>query len=363
MAETNIDQAVSSNLTNTMTDYSVDTMSTDAQGSQKETEWTNAKWTQYFGYYKTIPELMSTIDARATWTIGKGFKSDEATEMLLMTIKGWGKDTFNTILENMIRTMWIGGDSFAEIIRDDENILINLKPLDPLSITIVVDKKGLITKYKQTTKVGNEKVIIRFEPEDIFHLARNRVADEIHGVSVIEKLEWIILARNEAMTGYKDVMKKYMKPRYIFHLDTDDETKIAVFKNKMDKAWTDGENMYIPKGAVVPEMVAISPNATLNPLAWIDSLNDYFYEACSTPKIIVGNSKNFTEASAKIVYLAFQQSVEEDQLFIEEEVLSQLNLFINLEFPASLENELLSDEKSDGGMETRPSEVTAGSGQ
>ncbi|GAJ20677.1 unnamed protein product, partial [marine sediment metagenome] len=61
--------------------------------------------------------------------------------------------------------------------------------------------------------------------------------------------------------------------------------------------------------------------------------------------------------------LAYQQGVEEEQLFIEEQVLSQLNLVIELEFPASLENELLSDNKKDGAQNIDASETTAGMGQ
>jgi len=57
----------------------------------------------------------------------KGFKADEETTMLLDSIKGFGVDTFNTILENAMRTMLIGGNFYAEIIRDEEGVLTNLK--------------------------------------------------------------------------------------------------------------------------------------------------------------------------------------------------------------------------------------------
>lgn len=350
MPETDIGNTVASDLTNAMTNFSVDKKSTDGINSSGETTWQQDKWSQYFGYYSEIPELNSTIDARATWTVGKGIEADPETTFVMDMIKGYGKDTFNTIIENMIRTMWIGGDSYAEIIRDKDKNLINLKPLDTGVMVIVVDDKGLIKRYEQTSKIKG-KTSTKFKPEDIFHLCRNRVADNIHGTSVIEKLEAIILMRNESMTDYKQMMHRHMRPRYIFHLDTDDTRKIASFKKKMDKAYEDGENLYIPKGSVEPELMAVSPNATLNPLAWLDSLTDSFYEACATPKIIVGNSKNFTEASAKIVYLAFQQSVEEDQTYIEEQVGQQLGMTIDLVFPASLENELLSDNKKDGPLQ------------
>ena len=361
MPETRIDSTTTSNLTNTMTNYSVDAQSTDAASDQKETEWMNTKFTQYFGYYKTIPELSSVIDAKATWTVGKGFVADEITTMLLDTIKGFGYDTFNTILENMIRTYNIGGDSYCEIIRDDEGNLINLKPLDPAVMKHVVNRQGIIIRFEQVSKT--EVPDKKFKPEKIFYLPRNRVADEIHGQSMVERLANIILMKNEAMTDYKLLMHRFVKPRWIFHLDTDDETEIAEFKRKADDANENGENIYVPKDVVVPELIAVAPNATLSPLSWIESLDAKFYEAAQVPKIIVGGTGAITEAAVKIAYLAFQQTIEEEQLFIEEQVLSQLNLVINLEFPASLENELLSDKEKDGAQNIDASETTAGEGQ
>ena len=359
MPETDIGSAIAS--VDAHTDYSVSSQDTDAAGDQKETVWINTRWSSWLGYYKSIPELSSVIDAKATWTVGKGFTADEETTLLLDTIKGWGKDTFNTIIENMIRTYNIGGDAFCEIIRDEEDILINLKPLDPSVMKIVVDRKGVVLRYEQISKIKQPNK--RFEPDEIFHLPRNRVADEIHGVSIVEKLINIILMKNEAMDDWKRVLHRNIDPMMIFHLDTDDTTKIAAFMAKMDAARGKGENMYIPKDAVVPEQLSIAPNAALNPITWIETLDSKFYEAAQVPKIIVGGSGGFTEAAVKIAYLAFQQTIEEEQLFVEEQVLAQLNLVIELEFPASLEAELLSDKAKD--KETgaaKPSDTTAGVG-
>ena len=359
MPETDIGSAVASDLTNAITDFSVNSRETEAANGQKETRFRQTYWTKYYGYYRSIPELTIAIDTRATWTVGKGLVTDPDTDYVITSIKGNGAETFNTILENMIRTMWIGGDSYAEIIRDAEGNLINIKVLDPGVIEIVQNGKGIIKGYEQTSKIKGGGVK-EFTPEEIFHLCRNRVADEGLGTSVVEKIENIILMRNESMSDYKEVMHRFMKPRYIFHLDTDDESEIAKFKATTDKAWSDGENMYIPKGAVVPEQMSISPNSTLNPQGWIESLNDYFYEAVGVPKVIIGNSKNFTEASSNTVYLAFQQSVEEDQLYIEEQVGMQLGMAIDLVFPASIENSVLSDKEKDGeAVNIKPSETTA----
>ena len=363
MPETDIGSAVASDLTTAIKDFSVDTATTDGPLEQKETFWTNTDYPQYLGYYRTIPELAAVIDAKATWTVGKGFKADEQTTMLLDTIKGNGKDTFNTILENMARTKEIGGDSYAEIIRDDEGNLINLKPLDPVVMVHVANKQGTIIRFEQNSKVKGQPKHI-FQPEDIFYLPRNRVADEIHGNTMTSRLAEIILMRNEAMTDWRRVMHRNVDPMIAYKLDTDDDTKIAEFKRKVDAAKGKGENMYIPKDSVEFEIISLAPNANLNPLAWIESLNNYFYQSAGVPQIILGGVGAITEAAVKIAYLAFQQTIEEEQLFIEEQILSQLNLVVELEFPASLENELLSDKaKDEESGAAKPSDTTTGVGE
>lgn len=359
MAETDVGQTDTSNLEGTETLFAPETGSTDGAVNIDETHYDNTDWPKWLGFYQTIPELAAAIDAKATWTIGKGFKSGEMTEMMLMSIKGYGKDSFNTILENCVRTYHIGGDSFCEIIRDKKDRLVNLKPLDPGIMRIVANKKGVIIRFEQINIVS-KKTIRKFEPEDIFYLPRNRVADEIHGVSIVKACEEIIIMRNEAMADYRKLLHRNIYPVRIWHLDTDDTAKIAAFKAKADVAYTQGENIYVPMGTVETELAAVPTNATLNPLPWINQLNQYFFQATGVPQIIVGGSQEITEASAKIAYLAFEQTIEEEQLFLEEQVLAQLGLEIELEFPASLQNEMLSDSsKSETMQASTPEDTTA----
>lgn len=349
MAETDIAKLQTTDILNQLADYSVDQATPDGPTDSKETSWDNVNWQQQFGYYKTIPELTAAIDAKATWTVGRGYTSDPITTLLLMQIRGWGKDTFNTIIENMIRTYHIGGDAFAEIIVDDYGVLINLKPLDPGSIRIVANRQGRIIRYEQKDRI-RQKSALKFAPEKIFHMARNRIADEIHGTSAIDAVENIILMRNEAMDDQKKILHRNV-PHVIWHVDTDDTAKINEFKDKIDQQVKDRENIIIPKGTVEREVGAIASNATLSPIPWIQVLTGYFYQAIGVPDIILGSSTNLTEASAKIAYLAFEQTIREEQLYVKEQILAQLNLAIELEMPAKLENELLTGKQE----QTEPS--------
>ena len=354
MPENDIGEAIQSNMNDIREDFSVAPSDTDGAEDQKETTYQNEDWTQDYGYYKLIPEFKTAVDTKATWTVGAGFTTDEVTELVLGTIKGNGKDSFNSILKNMIKVKTISKDSFAEVMRDKDGILVNLKPLNPGNMKIIQNLMGRIIRYEQTTTKKT------YKPEQIFHLSHERIADEVHGTRITDSLKWLIEARNESLVDWKDVLHQNIKPRWKISLDTDDKDKIAAFKTKYDQANAGGENMYIPKGTVEVEVLGVSPNATLNPLNWINQLNDYFFQAVNVPQIIVGNAKEFTDASGKIVYLSYEQSVKGEQLYIEEQVLGQLNLEIHLTFPASLQNELISDEGKQPTLEAnKPNDTTA----
>ena len=369
MADRKIDSAVASDLTSAMTDFSVASETTDGPTEQKETTWINTQddvtFEDAFGYYtdEKTPEITAVIDAKASWAVGKGFKADETTTLLLDTIKGNGFDTFNTILENAMRTMLLGGNFYAEIIRDDEDNLINLKPLDPAVMKHHANRKGIITQFSQMAKNSPKKVEHKFKPEKIFYLPRNRIADEIRGRGIAAKLKLIIDMKNEAMADQRQAMHWNVIPRWKFKLKTDDPAEIAAYKAKQDAATGLGEKIYEPFDLSEGELITVPTNATLNPMAWINYLDNLFYQMAGIPKIVVGGISEFTEKASSIVYLAYQQSVEEEQLFLEEQVLAQLNLVIELEFPADLTNELLSDEKKDGPENIQPNETTAGAGQ
>jgi len=357
MSEMDVTSSVASDLTTQVTDYSVDPQNTDGPTDQKETHWMNTEYAQYLGYYKSIPELAAVVDAKAAWTVGLGFIADKDTTFILERIRGINGESFDTIMENMVRTQEIGGDSYAEIIRDEQRDLLNLKPLDPEVMRHVANKEGMLTFFDQMAKAGKgkkNKVEHRFKINEIFYLPRNRVGDEIHGNCMTQRLANIILARNEAMEDQKEVFHRFVKPRWIIKLSTDQPTEIATEKAKWDKANEDGENMYIPMGSVEVEQMAISPNSTLNPQTWIDNLNSYFYEAANCPKIIVGGSGGFTDAAVKVAYVAYEQNIKAKSRVISKQIGLQLGMDVKFKFPASLINDLLSDASKDGQESENP---------
>ena len=363
MAEFDIKQAITTDLTGSVDNYSVDTQTTDAAGEQKETIYDNEKASQYLGYYKRIPELKKAIDALAMWTSGKGWSTDSGNTAILENMDGWGEDTFESICNNLIICKKVYGDAFAEIIRNPKTgTLINLKVLDPANVRIIANRKGRIKRYELRSKTGTQGTVLKkFQPHEILHLCNNRIADEIHGISEIEAVEWVILARNEAMADWKKVLHRNVVPVRIIEVDEDDTTKLAHLKTQYQDAINKGEVIILPKGTA--ELKETSP-VLQDPISWIRYLENFFYQALGIPKVVLGGSEEFTEASAKIGYLTFEQVYSKEQRELTADLWNQLAIRVTFNKPASLKSEMLSsEEKNTEQVGFQPNDTIAGVGK
>lgn len=359
MAELDLGQATTPTA---IDDWAVDPISPDSPADQKETYYDNVNFTTYFGNYKKIAKIKKAIDGYATWILGKGFETDTRTQAIVENITGWGEDTFTSILWNALVTKKVGGDCFSEIIRNEETgTWINLKPLNPENMRIVANRKGIAIRYDYYRSTERKGTVYRsFKPNEILHLCNNRVTDEIHGVSDVEAVEWIVEAQEEAMKDYRRILHRNGVARIIY-VDTDDITK----RNKLKTEWKDaiekGDVMILPKGTAEVKDTSV---AIQDPLPWVKYLDNLFYMSIGVPRVILGGSEEFTEASSKIGYLTFEQIYLKEQKELEADLWNQLAIRIKFNKPASLKGELLESEtKNTGQVGIQPSETEVGVGR
>ena len=343
--------------TNVIPKYEVDLETTDGVSEQKETEYTNPDWSKYWGYFNQIAELKTALVMKSIWNVGKGWTADNATTVLLDNISGWGKDSFDDILFNMDIISRVNGDAFAQIIRSDSGTLINLKPLDPSTIKIIVDSDGLIKRYEQTSKI-KKKAVKKIEPIEMLHFSNNRLADQIHGISDIKALEPIIKADMENFEDLQKMMHHQAIPFILWKLKTDKTSKINDAVTKIQNARKFKEDMFIPDDddAISHEVIELRLSQVV--MDWRSDLRNKFYRAVGLPQIVPGGGGQSTESESKVIYLAFEQIVERDQKKIEKMLWNQLAIKINLIPPATLSQDLQSDEAKDAGQQTsfQPSE-------
>lgn len=332
----------------------------DTDGSSGTEYRYTPKWTTWHGYYRSHEVFAAMVDKLASWTIGRGIKfKNKESEETASKIKGIGKDTFTSLLKNAIRVALICGDSFGEIIRGNgflgltKGKLINLKPLNPGTITTVVDEFNMLKMYEQISNVNNKRMVVNeFVPEKIFHLDFGRIADEVHGVPFAEKIEGVLKAEKEAFLQTKVLMKRHVQPVLLISTGTDDEAEVARLKTKVDNAYRDTENVFVPEDTIKKiESISTPQFSTIDPIPWMKLLKRDLVTAGGVPEVVMGWGEETTEASSQVIYLAFEQTISDLQIAVEEQVKAQLGLEIELEFPASLEEIMKKNEKKDGQKE------------
>jgi hypothetical protein len=356
-----MDKATVSNYSG-QAEFSVPAETTDGINDGKgETVWHNDNFTEYWGYFNNVGDLKSALLMKSIWAVGKGWVADTRTTAILDNINGSGKESFDDILFNMDLIKNVNGDSYAEIIRNDSGNLVNLKPLDPSKMTIVYSDKGIIKRYEQKSKIKGSKPL-KFEPNTIFHLSNNRLADQIHGISDIEGLKQTIDADQES---FKDVQKMahfQAKPFLIWKLKTDDQTTISAFIAKVENARKLGEDLFIPDDQDVAEFEVVEIKAASFILDWRNDIKNKFYRVVGMPEVLFGTS-GATESGGKMEVFAHETVFAYNQRYIEIQLWSQLAIRLKLKAPSSLLDNLQTDENKDAGIQTQaaqPSDVTAG---
>ncbi len=352
----NVKNTTTSELDQSLKIQTTDTADVDRTSAEEKTIWINDNWTTYNGYYVGHNAIQAVIKKLRMWSVGKGYKADKKTKKILDAIRGWGKETFNGVMGNQVGVEHTNGDSYAEIItKNDEPIkkdgsnLINLKPLNPGTIGHVINTQGILTGYKQRNTDGTETSL---RLDQVFHLCLNRNADEIHGTSDIKVLITFLDKIKQLDEDMSVMFHRFVVPLVIWKLNTDDPTAMAAFKIQSEKARNGGDDMVIPETAV--EWSLLEPGKgvgkIIDPMTWRNKWTEEVIKGGGVPALIMAIEAGTTEASAKMVYLAWQQVIEDAQLQLEDQIKAQLGLEIKFEFPARIEENLGEDEGKDSAI-------------
>ena len=360
MGDFDIRNTTTSNLTGGVPNYSVDYKTTDGPQDQKETTWTFDEFSEWYGYYDTIPELKKAIQVYATWVLGRGYTTENPRDKVeLDNLKGWGEDTFLSIMWNMLVIKKVNGDAFAEIVRNSENTLINLKPLSPDRIQVVVGKGGVITKYRY---LGTKNGVVQkeFKPSEILHLVNDRVADNIHGDSTIKALKWLIDARQEAMADWRRI--SHRSTIRVLIVDEDKPAKLTILKTAYKDAIKNGELLILPgkPGEKVFQDLTLPPVEAF--LSWIRYLENAFYKAVGTPKTLAGDAEGIPESGGKMVVLTHEPTYLREVTDLELDLKNQLGVTVSFIKQPSLSDNVQEQEgKSNNQTQAaQPSDVQAG---
>jgi hypothetical protein len=325
--------------------YSTPQKVTDGNYAQKENKWTNSNASKYYGVYYDVGEYRAAINAFATWVIGQGYDCDPRTKVILENISGWGEDTFLSVIWNLISVKKFNGDAYAEIMRNDNGTLINLKPLDPRRMTHITNQKGQLERFEYQQADGQIK---KFDRNDILHFCNDRILDEPHGTAVTSAVEWVCDALKEAYRDWRRSMHK--SSLLIFYVDEQDTARQTTLKTQMANGIKNGDVMII---TCRPEEARLEPSPTPPAEAWriyMDNLENKFYRQLGVPKVVLGGTAENTEASAKVGVIAYEPIWTREISELEADLWNQLAIKITIRKQPSLMDNMQTDESKNTGQ-------------
>ncbi len=354
MAELNPSSATTTNFTSAVADFIVNSKALDVASPNKGGYYyyyfENA--TKNFGYYSTIPEIFSAANALATWTVGRGWE----TENLLLKqeldhVSGMGKDTFEQVMWNHEVVKLIVGDAFAEVKRSDKGKIINIIPISPERVRIVF-KNGRIVRYE--TWNSNEWKTIKVE--DMLHSSNKRIGDQVHGTSQIDACKWIIDARNEALVDGRLIQNRG-KALGIAYYKTDNAGKILYANTQIEKAVKNGEMVGLPEGTV--EIKEFPTKNIVDRQSWIQYLENFFYQTFGVPRSIA-SSDGTSEVGGKMGHVIFEPIYAKEQRDLEQDLWTQQAIQLIFNRPPSLGGLVTQEENKNTGMTSiQPNDVSA----
>ena len=351
MAEYNLSNATTTDITNQVPDFIVDSMALDvANAGNGETYVYYDKATENYGYYFNHPQVASPINSLATWSFTKGWTSeDKLMGIILKKIDGDGKDTFEEIIWNQEVCKLIQGDSFMEIIRNNNGTLVNFMPISVERVkTVYVGPR--IKRYE----IWNGSKWVKKKVAGIFHLRNKKIGDQTRGTSQVQGSKNVNDAMIEAFEDER-IIKHRDKALGVVYYKTNNTGKISYANEQIEKAVKNGEMVGLPEDtAKIEPYPSRSSEDRQNWLQYVENLG---YQTGGVPRSIA-TSDGTSEVGGINGHLIFEPIYGKEQLDMENQLWNQAAVKIKFNRPPSLAPKTQENaEKNTGQTSIQPSEV------
>lgn len=355
MADFDLSRATTTNLKTAVPDFIVQSKALDVSDKK------NDEYYYYFddatekqGYLLNIPEVWSAASALATYTVGQGFTTtDMEMKVQLEHVIGTGKESFNSIMWNMLVMKWLIGDSFAEVKRGKNGkYILNIIPIGAERVRLVYGKDGMLKRYD----VWNGDTWKPVQKENMLHFINKKIGDSIKGSSQLDPIKFAIDAKNEALADERAI-KHRDKALGIAYYKTNNEGKIQYANSQIEKGSKNGEIIGVPEGTVKIE--PWSARSSEDRQAWIQYLENFVYQNLGVPRSIV-TSDGTSEVGGKMGNVNFEPVHQKERNDIETDLKIQQGIIVAFNKPPSLgglQNETLT--KNSGQTNIQPNDVTA----
>lgn len=351
MAQYNISNATTTDYTNLVPDFIVESMALDVVNSNKEETYVYfEKAAENFGYYLNHPQVSSPINSLATWSVSRGWEADNPElKVELEHVTGNGKDTFETIMWNHEVVKLAVGDSFLEVVRKG-NLIVNMIPISPERVKVVF-KGARIVRYE----IWNGSEWTKKKVENILHSQNKRIGDQTHGTSLIQSNKKVIDALIEANADER-IIKHRDKALGVVYYKTNNAGKISYANTQIAKAVKNGEMVGLPEDTA--EIKPYPSRSSEDRQNWLQYLENLNYQVGGVPRSIA-TSDGTSEVGGKMGHVIFEPIYTKEQKDLENDLWSQQAIKITFNRPPALGGLQLDEGKNTGQVRIQPNDVEA----
>ena len=356
MPEYSLSSATTTDFTNQVPDFIIESISLDAVNpNSEETYWYFKDARKYFGYSLSISEIFNAASALCTWAYSRGYETEDIlAKQDLEHVTGNGKQTFGQIIWQHGFTKLTQGDAFMEIKRPslgtkiqkifsaNKPNFVNLIPISPERVRIVFEKSGRIKRY-DVWNGGEWRAIKR---ENMFHSSNKLMCDSMCGTSQLKPSLKTIDAINEALDDER-VIKHRDKALGIVYYKTSNTGKITYANTQIEKAVKNGEML-----GLAEETAKIEPypsRSSEDRSNWISLLQNKFYQDFGVPRSIA-SSDGTSEVGGKMGHVIFEPIYSKEQKDMEDDFYAQLGIKIKFNRPPSLGGLVQEEERKNSGQ-------------
>lgn len=354
MGELNPSAATTTDFKANIPDYIVTAKSLDTVNDKAETYVYFENAQKHYGYYLTIPEIFNAANALATWSVSRGWTSEDIdTQVQLEQVRGQGNSSFLKIMWNHVVVKLVVGDAFCEVKRSESGRILNMIPISPERVKIVYNSSGMIKRYE----VWNGSKWQTVPRENMLHSSNKKIGDQTHGTSQIEPSEFIIKAIQEALEDER-VIKHRDKALGIVRYKTDKAGKINHVNSQIETAIKNGDMVGLPGD--VAEIEPWPSKSSEDRTGWIQYLENRFYQNFGVPRSIA-SSDGTSEVGGKMGHVIFEPIYTKEQVDLEEDLETQQAIIIKFNRPPSLGGMQpeLDESKNTGQVGIQPNDVSA----
>lgn len=205
-----------------------------------------------FEIYRKIPKVMRAINSRANFAVQAGYRliGDDAD---IKKIRKWErKNHFDLVKIQIAKEMLIAGNVYQKPVGEGEKFEAIFLPQE--SMRVVREKTGVLVGHCQ---IHNNKMLARWEPDEIFHFKWNSLGSQAYGVPELFSAKYNLEIKLETENLIKPIIKAHLENRVIFRCGSPDkpysEEQMNDFKSNLENRSVGGD-LIVP-GDVVVEVV------------------------------------------------------------------------------------------------------------